>query len=119
MGGSCVNRPSQIREVYLELRRIFGGQLNAGEVLRLAALIVKAYREPETLDPTFDDEYGRLPFVALELDTAMEDGGWRILEYEGRRGMALTDDLPDNYFAVEARIRGFVGQTQWPRIAMD
>ena len=111
-----MNRPDQIRQIYAELRRTLGSA-SAGDLLRLAALIVRTYRSPEKLDRSFRD--GRRPFVELELDNAMKDGGWRILAYEARAGMPFTDDLPDNYFGVRARLQKLVGRTQWPHIAMD
>jgi hypothetical protein len=114
-----VNRPAQIRQIYVELKHALGDEVSAGDLLRLAALIVENYREPEKLDPTFGDGPRQTPFVELELDNAMKDGGWRILEYEGRAGMRFSDELPDNYFSERARIQRLVGRTQWPRIAMD
>jgi hypothetical protein len=53
------------------------------------------------------------------VDKAMRDGGWRVLNFERKTGMALSDDLPDNHWAVKTRILGFVGQVQWPRTVME
>jgi hypothetical protein len=103
-----VNRPNQIRRVYIELRRALGDDLSAGDLLRLAASIVRAYRAPEEADPTSN----RPPFFALEVDKAMKDGGWRVLHHEERTGTQLSEELPDNYFNVQAKIRELVGQTQ-------
>jgi hypothetical protein len=114
-----MNEPSQIREVYKELRRAFGDDVSAAVLLRLAAHIVHAAREPKKLDPSFRDGYRHPTFFSREVDRPMDDGGWRVMDYERRAGMQFTDDLPENYFAVQARIHRLVGRLQWPITAMD
>jgi hypothetical protein len=112
-----MNRPSQTRAVYLELRRALGGAFSAGELLRLAASLIAAYK----LDRD-DRDYGgyaaRDAFAAAAVDKAMMDGGWTILDFEYRAGMPMSDDIPDNQLAIEARIKGIVGRAEWPRIEM-
>jgi len=45
-----MTRPSQIRRVVAELRRALGPDVPAWQLLRLAAVIVEAHREPEGFD---------------------------------------------------------------------
>jgi hypothetical protein len=115
--GRSLSRSRQTQAVFFELRRALGDAFNAGELLRLAACLVAAYK----LDWE-DKDYGgyaaRDPFSAAAVDKAMMDGGWKILDFEHRAGMPMSDDAPENQLAVEARVRRFVGRAEWPRIEM-
>jgi hypothetical protein len=113
-----LNRPQKLREVFAELKETFGKQLPAGELIRLATALIEAY---QTIDIEQYGDFGyatRDPFFIWDVDKAMRDGGWRILSFERKAGMELSDELPDNYWAVQTRIQRFIGQTEWPRIAM-
>jgi len=117
--GRGLNRSQKLREVFAELKQFCGEKISAGELLRLATALIETYRN---LDVERYGDFGypkRDPFFASDVDKAMSDGGWRILNFERKTGMALSDDLPDNHWAVQTRIQKLVGQIQWPRTAMD
>jgi hypothetical protein len=102
-----MNRPQQIREVFFELRRAVGDQASARELLQLASAIVRAYTEPED-DGAEPEFWGRAPFLAAEVDKAMMDGGWRVLDFECRCGLPVAEETPENTLWVQARLRRLV-----------
>jgi hypothetical protein len=108
-----VGRTSQVNLFRLAL----GDAFSAGELLRLAASLVAAYKL-ERDERDYGGYRARDPFAAAAVDKAMTDGGWKILDFEHRAGMPMSDDIPENQLAVEARIKGFVGRAEWPRIEM-
>jgi hypothetical protein len=103
-----LNRSQQLREVFAELKQFYGDKVSAGELLRLAAALIEAY---QNIDVERYGDFGypkRDPFFASDVDKAMRDGGWRVLNFESKAGMPLSDDLPDNYWALLARIQVLV-----------
>ena len=87
-------------------------------ILRLAALVIKAHREPEVVDHYAPPS--RPSFFALEVDVAFRrGGGFGVLNFERRQGMTFSDERSDNHDRVEARIFGLVGRTSWPRTETD
>jgi hypothetical protein len=87
-------RPDKVRQVYAELRRSVGAVMPAIELLRLAAILVEASQSSFQ-----EDEYSAYcPELAngqLPLDEAFADGGWRMMEREGRlAGRSYWDDDP-------------------------
>lgn len=110
-------RMSPIFRVFAELRRA-RPEIPAREVLRLAALIVKAHREPESFE--IDARAERRAFVALDVDTAFRQAnGWRVVDFERRQGMPFGDEIPGAYYRVPARLSGLLGRTSWPRTGTD
>jgi hypothetical protein len=115
-----MTRPSQIRQIVAELRRALGPEPAAWELLRLAALIVESHREPGGFGFEFDERAGRRPFFALAVDMAFQqDDGWKVVDFESRQGMIFGDDIDDNRYQTQSRLRGFFGRTVWPRIGTD
>jgi hypothetical protein len=113
-----MTRPNQIRRIVAELRHALGNDVPAWELLQLARIVLEAHREPEVAD--FEAPASRSPFFALEVDTAFErDGGFGVLNFEQRQGMAFGDELPDDHYRTEARLRGLIGRTAWPRTETD
>jgi hypothetical protein len=103
-----VNRPQQVREIFAELKQVFGVRVAAGELVRVANALLETYR---SLDIEHYGDFGypkQDPYFALDVDKAMRDGGWKVLNFE-KTGMALSDDLPDNYWAVQSRVHRLVG----------
>ncbi len=113
-----MSRPSQIRRLVAELRRALGPDVAAWELLQLANHFLEAHRQPEIVD--FEAPASRSPFFALEVDTAFgRDGGFDVVDFERRQGMAFRDELSDDHFRTEARLRGLIGRTAWPRTDTD
>lgn len=88
-----MDRPTVVREIYAELRRVAEPDLSASELLRAAAEIAEALRE-STGEPDNHLTYytGGVPFDRWCLDRAMADGGWRILRYETELASPYFDD---------------------------
>ena len=108
--------PQKLREVFAVFKVVFDKKMPAGDLLRAAHAFMELY---ETLDVERYGDLGystREAFFAAAVDQAMKDGGWKVLGHETKIGMELCDDLPDNYLAVQARIKTLVGYTEWPRI---
>lgn len=113
-----MTRPSQIKRLVAELRHALGPEPAAWELLQLANLILDAHREPDIIE--FEEQASRSPFVALEVDDAFRrGGGFGVLNFERRQGMAFGDELSDDHDKTEARLRGLIGRTKWPRFDMD
>lgn len=110
-----MRRPSRLARVFGELRHQ-RPDVPAWLLLRLAAKIVEAHREPEGFE--IDETEARLPFFSREVDRAIEDGGWAVLEADRRRGMAFGDE---SYYddRAEARLRRLTGKTGWRRFGTD
>lgn len=77
-----MNRSSQIREIYAELRRALGGRINELEALEYAAAIVNLFVLEDEDEARFDLRVGGIPFDQWGIDTVFADGGWRLLERE-------------------------------------
>lgn len=104
--------PARLRAIYLELRAATRGQVPAGDLLRLAHLILRSY----TADRDGLSDFGRpsdsRAFFALPLDIAMRDGGWRILNFEVCRAFGIDEIEPENLTILRVCIQGFLGP-QW------
>lgn len=111
-----MTRAQQVRAVFHVLKETLGDQYSAGDLLRSAAALVEACRtldEEEALDRRVGP---REAFFASEVDKAMADGGWRVLDFERRAGMHLLDELPERGIVVQKRLDRLVGRPEWPRI---
>lgn len=79
-----MRKPDLVRAIYAELRRSVASDIPDGDLLRFAHLIVQS----RTRDIDLLAEFGRVvagrSLLSAEVDEAMSDGGWRILEFEGR-----------------------------------
>jgi hypothetical protein len=80
-----------IRAIYAELRRTVADDIPDGDLLRLAHMIVQA----QLTEADLLLEFGRAgvirSFWSADVFDAMSDGGWRILEFEGRTTSARDD----------------------------
>src|SRR4051794_343568 len=86
-----MNRSQQIRQIYAELRTAVGNQATAGELLDCATSIAEAYREDDATG-LGRGSAGRSPFWAEPLDSAFEDGGWRVMAFETGSGLRVSDE---------------------------
>lgn len=112
-----MTRPSQLRQI-VALLRAQRPDAEYRHLLRLAALFIEAHREPEIVDYAVPPS--RPPFFALEVDKAFRRGaGFGVLNFERRQGMAFDDERADDHFRTEARVRGLIGRTSWPRTGTD
>ncbi len=86
-----MRKPALIRAVYAELRAVLGDTHSASDVLRMATLMVSAYKDPFDELAEFGISQESQPFYALPVDEAMRDGGWRILMFENKRATSWVD----------------------------
>ena len=88
-----MNRPNLIRSIYAELREVASDVANDAELLKVAAAVVEA-ADPDAHGNLrhLSGRTGGVPFDRWALDTAMADGGWRILRYETELGTCIYGD---------------------------
>ena len=111
-----MTRPERIRRLFAELRRALP-DVPGWELLKLARYVEEANREPEA---EIEAPASRSAFFAIEVDAALSrDGGYDVLDFERRQGMVFDDELPDDHCRTEARLRGLIGRTAWPRTETD
>ena len=99
-----MNRPAQVRAIFAELRSTLDESYSDRELLKFAHSIILAYAAAGKID---DDVLGGGPsvrsFFSAPLDEAIQDGGWRVLDFENRAGAAFEDgirtELEDSYAA--------------------
>ena len=79
-----MNKPKQVRQIYAELQRVYGGDIAAHDLLECASLIVEA-TEDSILETQVSLHAGRTPFAELPVDEVMTNWSWRVVnqEYEG------------------------------------
>jgi hypothetical protein len=107
-----MQKPARLRAIFSELRRAAGPEAPAGDLIRLAHLILRAY----STDIDELDGFGRpvdnRAFFALPLDFALRDGGWRVLCFEAKRGFQIDDMDPADLAILKVHIQRFLGP-QW------
>jgi hypothetical protein len=110
-----MQNPARLRAIYAELRRATGNEVAAADLLRLAHMLLKRYRLD--IDDELDD-YGRpvdsRAFFALPVDEAMEDGGWRVLNFETRRRFGIDELDPREITIIKRAVRRYLGP-EWPQ----
>ena len=110
-----MQNPARLKAIYAELRRAAGKDASAADLLRLAHMLLKAYRLGAGDDV---DDYGRpidsRAFFALPVDEAMEDGGWRILNFEDRRNFGIDEINPRELSIIKRAVRNYLGP-EWPQ----
>lgn len=100
-----MRKSALVLQVFAELKHALGPDVPDGDVLRLANALLRAYVH------TQEDEGPRLrataflPFISEEVDAAMADGGWRVLDFESRRGLGIVDADYDTYERLPFRAR--------------
>ena len=85
-----MNRPQQVRAVFQELRQTVGDLYSVQELLERAASLVDLFTEKNDAS-RFELRTGGVSFEEWNLNAAMADGGWRILNHEYRWNRSLYD----------------------------
>lgn len=71
---------------------MLGDEHAAGDLLKVAHLMVSAYEDPlDELAEFGVARSGGRPFETLPVDEAMNDGGWRVLRFEWKRHSSCAD----------------------------
>jgi len=73
-----MRRGARVVAVYQELRNVVGEAAPDADLLKSAESLVALFEEEEG-EPRFQLHFGRTPFEMQDLDLAMSDGGWRML----------------------------------------
>lgn len=92
-----MRKPELVRAIFAELRSTLTPDVSDGDALRLAHLIVRSYTEERDLLADFGRAKASRSLFYLPVDEAMNDGGWRIMEYErSGAGESLEPDPSAN-----------------------
>lgn len=86
-----MRKPALVRAVYAELRAMLGETHAAGDLLKMADLLVSAYKDPLDELAEFGLAQEGRSFGSLPVDEAMSDGGWRIMAFEAKRQASWRD----------------------------
>ncbi|HEX4159096.1 MAG TPA: hypothetical protein VHY79_11520 [Rhizomicrobium sp.] len=110
-----MRNPARLRAIYFELRKATGSDVPAGDLLRLAHVILKSYVDDEDVrDDSLREPGPDRAFAALPVDEAMKDGGWRVLHYELKRDSDIDHVSPEELCELRVHIRKFLGP-EWPQ----
>lgn len=114
-----MRNPAKLRAIYAELRRAAGTDVSAGDLVRLAHLILRTYNaETDSVD-----DYGRpadsRAFCSLPVDEAMMDGGWRVLTFEAKRRYGIDDVDTQELAILKTYVTSFLGPEWQQRILRD
>jgi hypothetical protein len=111
-----VRQPARLRTIYGELRRALGADAPAGDLLRLAHVILRAYNEEGVEPDGFEEAAESRAFLLQPVDKAMSDGGWRVLEFELERATGPDDIDPEQLADLRRYIERFLGPEWQQRI---
>lgn len=87
-----MRKPDLVRAIYAELRDHVAAEVSDGDVLRMAHLIVRSHTAEHDLLADFGKPGAADAFYRSPVDVAMNDGGWRVMEYE-TRNFGRRDDF--------------------------
>ena len=110
-----MHNPARLKAIYAELRHAAGKEVPAADLLRLAQMLLRTYRPEfeEDLDD-YDRPIDSRAFFALPVDEAMQDGGWRIMNFESRRRSGIDEIDPREMTIIKRAIRRYLGP-EWPQ----
>lgn len=98
----------RLRAIFAELR-LAGVEASARDMLRIANYILQTFGADGEEIELSDEPIDTRRFLALPLDEAMEDGGWKILEFEARRKIEDDDLTPETQTFFVHRMRKILG----------
>ena len=90
-----MNRPQQIKKVFLELRSSAPEETSSRELLELSAFLVEAFDDTPP-GSAFELRLGWTPFASWAVDRAFADGGWRVLALEQHDDFDPYEDRMDH-----------------------
>ena len=103
-----MRRSEKLRQIYLELRAS-GVEASASDLIRIAHIILQSYAGETDQLEDFGVQRETSPFVHMPVDSAMDDGGWRVLEFEFKRSGRIDDLGVDQLHKVRLRARKIIG----------
>ena len=108
-----------IRAIYAELRQNVANDVSDGDLLRLAHLIVQSQLNEIDQLAEFGRAGATRSLWSSDVFDAMSDGGWRILEFEGRTTSVRDDPDGAELGVLHHLIENFLGPEwqyhQWIR----
>ncbi len=105
-----------LRKIYAELRSVAGIEISAGDLLRLANFVLRAFKSDFIEEGENARSRGRsVAFHALPVDEAMQDGGWRVLSFEepSAKQMDEVDSAATLY--LNSQLTKYLGH-EWQRL---
>jgi hypothetical protein len=112
-----MQKPALLRAIYSELRSSLGPEVPGSELIRLAYLVWRAYAAD--LSDVGDDGQPRKSrsLLSLPVDEAMNDGGWRILDFE-TKSLPSSDerDIPE-FIEIRPLIEKYLGP-EWQHLSL-
>lgn len=106
-----MRKVDKLREIYAELRAA-GLEAPASDLIKLASIILHAYGSDDYEIDAFGVPREGRSLIRMPLDQAMGDGGWRVLEFEARRGRCIDDIEVEELAALRQTARKVFGP-QW------
>lgn len=107
-------KSDKIRLIFRELRRAAGSDVPAADLIKLTHVIFRAYnREPEQREDRFGIPRFGATIENMAVDTAMKDGGWRILYFERELNDAFATETVSKRLTDQRSVQKYLGE-QWP-----
>lgn len=76
-----MRKSEKVREVYAELKAVYGDEMTSREILECASLMIDA-TEDSLYEPAVPTHMGRVPFSELPVHVVFEDWSWKVLNRE-------------------------------------
>jgi hypothetical protein len=76
-----MKKPEKVREIYAELKSVYGVAMTSRELLECASLMVQA-SEDSLYEPKTDFRVGRSPFSELPVNMIIENWSWKVMNRE-------------------------------------
>ncbi len=77
-----MKKPELLRAIYSELRTTVGSEVSAGDLLRLAHHILRAYTDETAGLAEHAESRPEQSLFGMPVDRAMRDAGWRLYKQE-------------------------------------
>jgi hypothetical protein len=100
-----MNRSQKVKKIYTVLRNAPGSKISSKQALTVAARLVEVYDDRSDLTG-FSLDGGRRSFVEYDIDEAMADGGWRVLQKEQAWVNTLYDGENNDYL-VQRKLKSY------------
>jgi len=109
-------KPSEkVKLVYASLRKLHG-EIPAGQLLRIAAIIVEVEHFDD--DNAVDANVHTIEYsYSQPVDQAISDGGWWVLSSDRRSNFCIWSDGYDSSDITFEKLRRIIGRVEWPWIS--
>ena len=104
-----MQKPQLLRAIYAELRTTLGPDVSVGDAVKLAHLILRSYQDDDNGADGFPKDYSTRSLPHRAVDEAMNDGGWRILEFEEKRLELAKTETSHEFCEIDLIVRKYLG----------